>query len=78
MEVLVLLGDGIKGGWILWGPLQGPTFPHDLQRGSRHGPLDICIRDDSNEGVVKPVTEGFVQDIQWLTAYFYDEYLVLA
>ena len=32
----------------------------------------------ATEGVVDSVTEGFVQAIQWLTAYFYDEYFILA
>ena len=58
MEVLVLLGDGIKGGWILWGPLQGlarhdlggPALPHDIQRCGRRGPPDLGIRGESKGG----------------------------
>ena len=58
MEVLVPLGDGVKGGRILWGKLQGPArsdpgepaLPHDIQRGGRLGALDICIRGDRNRG----------------------------
>ena len=51
-------GDGIKGGWILLVPLQGPTrrdpegpaLPHDLQRGGIWGPPDLGICGDSNGG----------------------------
>ena len=58
MEVMVLIGDGIKGGWILWAPLQGPArrepggpaLPHDLQHGGRCGTTDLGIRGDSNGG----------------------------
>ena len=58
MEVLVPLDDGIKGGWILWGPLQGlarrdlggPALPNDLQCGSRRRLPDLGIHGDSNGG----------------------------
>ena len=58
MEVLLTLGKGIKGGWILWGPLQGlersnpggPALPNDLQYGGICGTPDLGIRGDSNGG----------------------------
>ena len=74
-EVLVNLDNGNKGGWY---PLQFPacnnTVVTDL-------PTILNVVVDTvlwhwvsvvtpMEGVFKPKTEGFLQDIQWMMAYF--------